>query len=549
MARLYLCLHDQHDWRLLALAALIGLVAAGTTVYLMRLTRDASGLRRSMALAEAGVAFGFGIWATHFVAMLAFHPGVTLDYDLSLTGLSLMLAVVLTLASLVVATRNGRSLATTHGLRQAGWPLLGGALLGLGVAAMHATGIQALEVPGLRYQSMLLLFLSLLVGSGFGALGLALSLCSQNAPTALAAVLALLVAIVGHHALALGALDLGAALTTAPLSSPPVWLAGATAAASLAILLLAFTVIRRDRRQRRQALELARIRSLVDAAVEGLVICRFGIVVTANASFAELAGLPVAELEGRPFTDFLPPPCGLAWGEIQDDQRFEADLVSSVERIPVELIARKVDDKSDAQVAIAVRDLRERRRADESIRFLAHHDPLTGLANRASFEAALETALGRSRRDETPLALLCLDLDRFKAVNDTLGHAAGDLVLKTVARRVTTQLLDQDLFARLGGDEFAVLCCGESAVAVEDLASRIVATCAVPIEVGSTQVTIGSSVGIAIWPEAGTNAEALTCHADAALYCAKADGRSTWRRYEPAMRPTEGLLGALVNPT
>ena len=167
---------------------------------------------------------------------------------------------------------------------------------------------------------------------------------------------------------------------------------------------------------------------------------------------------------------------------------------------------------------------------------LALHDPLTGLPNRAFLGERLEQALAQARRQKTGLAVLCLDLDRFKQVNDTLGHPAGDALLRAVAGRLRGCLRKCDTVARLGGDEFAVI--QAPLDRTEDaglLAQRIVEALSAPYDLGGHQVVIGTSVGIALASADTADAGHLLKMADIALYRAKADGRGLFRMFEPGM--------------
>jgi diguanylate cyclase (GGDEF)-like protein len=181
-------------------------------------------------------------------------------------------------------------------------------------------------------------------------------------------------------------------------------------------------------------------------------------------------------------------------------------------------------------------DITDRRRAESQIAYMAHHDALTDLANRVLFHQKLVEALANMQSGAPSVAILCLDLDRFKDVNDTLGHHTGDALLKIVADRLRHCIRSGDVVARLGGDEFAVL---QRAVhEPEDcavLAARIVAAIGAPYELDGHEIVIGTSVGIAISSDNGADPHQLLKYADLALYCAKSEGRGTFRFFEPTM--------------
>ena len=181
-------------------------------------------------------------------------------------------------------------------------------------------------------------------------------------------------------------------------------------------------------------------------------------------------------------------------------------------------------------------DLTEKRRAEAEITRLALFDGLTGLANRQRMKLSLDQTLLQLRRGWRSAALLLLDLDRFKAVNDTLGHQVGDALLKQVAQRLQRCAGDQGLVGRLGGDEFQIIlpeAPGQEALA--DLARTIIATLSQPYYLAGSNITIGCSIGIAVAPENGNDSETLIRSADLALYAAKADGRGTHRFYHEDM--------------
>ena len=181
-------------------------------------------------------------------------------------------------------------------------------------------------------------------------------------------------------------------------------------------------------------------------------------------------------------------------------------------------------------------DVTERKRAEARISYLAHHDGLTGLANRTLFQDRLAHAISLSHRGRTSFAVLCLDLDRFKQVNDARGHDVGDLLLQAVADRLRASVRDSDTVARFGGDEFAILQTdvGQPTAAAA-LAERLVADLAKPYEIGGAQLVIGTSIGVALHPADGLTADHLLKSADIALYQAKEDGRGTFRFFEPEM--------------
>jgi diguanylate cyclase (GGDEF)-like protein len=182
-------------------------------------------------------------------------------------------------------------------------------------------------------------------------------------------------------------------------------------------------------------------------------------------------------------------------------------------------------------------DISERRRAEEKIAYMAQHDALTDLANRTKFTERIDYELTRARRTGGGFAVLIVDLDHFKDVNDSLGHPVGDLLLRAVGARLRKATRDTDTVARIGGDEFAVLQPLDSASIdnVIALSKRILHSVSAPYELEEHEINIGASVGIALAPQDGDEPGLLIRNADLALYRAKTDGRNDYRFFEQAM--------------
>jgi diguanylate cyclase (GGDEF)-like protein len=204
------------------------------------------------------------------------------------------------------------------------------------------------------------------------------------------------------------------------------------------------------------------------------------------------------------------------------------------------LDARVTDLRGNRQlrgIVLNARDVTERMRLEEELTKQAFHDGLTGLANRALFRDRLDQALARSTRTREPLAVLLLDLDGFKQVNDTLGHDAGDQLLRAVAERFDSAVRPSDTLARLGGDEFALLLDPATETEAEEVARRLTEQVNVPVALSGRELTVGASIGIVAHPGGAAESDDLIRHADIAMYAAKDAGRGHHQvfRYDMAL--------------
>jgi diguanylate cyclase (GGDEF)-like protein/PAS domain S-box-containing protein len=223
-------------------------------------------------------------------------------------------------------------------------------------------------------------------------------------------------------------------------------------------------------------------------------------------------------------------------GENYQSERTWRHIKADGGEIEVLTYARRLPFANKHTILVAVVDVTERKNAEARIAYMAHHDALTDLPNRVLFHERLNDLLGRVRRHGESLAVHCLDLDHFKGVNDTLGHPIGDELLKAVAQRLGKCLRDSDMVARLGGDEFAVV---QFPLAgphdASTLATTLIEVVSRPYEVHGHEFVVGASIGIALAPDDGAEADVLLRNADMALYRAKAEGRGTAHFFEPEM--------------
>jgi len=293
-----------------------------------------------------------------------------------------------------------------------------------------------------------------------------------------------------------------------------------------------------------------RLHSIVESAGDGIItISSKGLVETYNHAAEGIFGYPADEVIGRNVSMLMCP-----YDAERHDGYVRSYIHTGVSKIidigPREVNARRKDgslfpmDLAISEMRIGddlhfigiVRDITERKRAQEQLEFMSNFDPLTGLPNRALLRDRMEHAIKQAHRDGHLVALMFLDLDRFKTINDSLGHSAGDQLLKTVAGRLADCVREGDTIARLGGDEFVVLLEGihhvDNAALVAD---KIRNTLAAPIDLQGNEVVVTASIGITVYPFDDERIEELLKDADTAMYRAKEGGRDNYQFFTADM--------------
>ena len=306
----------------------------------------------------------------------------------------------------------------------------------------------------------------------------------------------------------------------------------------------AFVLISDITRHRRAEMALRegdeRLAKFMQASAEGIVFHKGGFITDVNPPALALLGYTMEQMMGRSTLDFIAPAERARVTEVitagheigYDSVAIHAD--GSL--LPVEFIVRTMHYQGERLRMTIVRDIRDRVEAQARIHHLAHHDALTDLPNRAAFIARATALLAQASAAGQSLALLFIDLDHFKRVNDSLGHPAGDMLLQTVAQRIIASVREADLVARFGGDEFVMLLSGAaSEAAVAEVAIKLLAAIGEPLDVAGVSISVTPSIGVAVYPDHGTNPAELIKHADTAMYQAKAHGRAAWRLFHPTM--------------
>lgn len=671
MFALFLCLKDDHDPRLLLLSAIICVTSALAAVLLLRQARYTARDTSSGWMIAAALSSGFGVWATHFVAMQGYRPGAVLGYHIGPTLLSLLIAMIGSLYGFRLALRS----------RTTGRRYLAGAIVGLSFAAMHYIGISAVRLPGTVSYSPVYLLVSILCVTAALMPTPDIALKGQGGASIARATLLFFLGIFLVHFLGMTAIQLTPGREegfTAIIS--PMTLSLIIGGLAFSILISALIAVMVGGNAR--TLIAAQKREL-ETLVQGITDCALymldadGEIVSWNAGAQRLKGYSAAEAIGLNFSTFYGiddratglPYRALAqarangiftaegWRYRKDGSRFWADvtiepvvdendgfigfakitrdvslrrasqenLLSITQKLDAALsnmrqglVLLSVDDLvvlvnarfrslyrfpddldpvgmafpdflrttltvrggvavTDERIAMARRwrdvclaqpggggtatfsyddgnvvdityqalpeggvvvtfdDVTDRHASAERIAHMALHDDLTDLPNRMHFNDRVDEAMARAATDGTHVAIVAIDLDKFKEINDNHGHLGGDQVLKTIAGRLVAGLAPNELVARFGGDEFMGCCEFRSEAELDAFSRRLLAAFDEPIEVDGIEIRLSASLGIAVFPGDGSERDELYGNADLAMYRAKSTDDMHLCRYDAEM--------------
>lgn len=412
---------------LVALSLIVAIFASYTALELAGRVSQKQGRSAWIWLVGGAISMGTGIWSMHFVGMLAFHLPIALAYDPALTVLSMMIAVLTSGAALYVVSR---SIVTLRNL------LVGATLMGIGIAAMHYVGMQAIRMtPSIEYQADLF-------------------------------VASIIIAVV----------------------------------ASFAALWIAFNL-------RDQSFGGAIFRKLGSAVLMGFAITGMHYTGMAAAQFAPNSICSVISSTGMTSSALA-----MLIG------------ITTIGILTITLGVSAIDAHFAAKLTHALQ------KTNAHLSELALYDSLTGLPNRMLLDDRMGQAAYSAERNGHSFALLFIDLDRFKAVNDSFGHAAGDTLLRAAAQRVIACVRAVDTVARIGGDEFVVVLSGIGEPKDAAMVSKkILDELSRPFFINGHEVDISGSIGISIYPQDGKDVSKLKTLADLAMYHAKKNGRNNYR--------------------
>lgn len=551
----------QYSLALVALSYVVASIAAFTALELARRVTQSHGAAATWWLVSGGCSMGIGIWSMHFVGMLAYDPYMPVSYDVPITLLSLVVAIISSGFALYIGTRGAVTPARLA---------VSGVVMGAGIASMHYTGMAAMRMEAVLHYNLTLFTLSIVIAVVVSAIALWLvfkissHVHEVRMRYKIAAALVMGLAVCGMHYTGMEAVYYTsdhALHAMSESSSNTLWLATSVGFATLIILGATLLVIFFDRKLGVQTALGKQLESLVEQRTAELFMEKeraevtldaiADAVITTDAEARVLHLNPIAEKLTGWTTDaakgsVLPqvlnvvnevtrePAANLATDVIQAGHSLTVSTHSVLlskdgSEYAIDESAAPIHNREGAVIGavLVFRDVSARRELARKLSHEATHDALTGLINRRELETRLRSALESAINQDREHALLFLDLDQFKVVNDTCGHLAGDELLKRLSRLLSDTVRESDVVARLGGDEFGVLlhrCPPPMAKQVAEKIRKLVESFRFTWE--TRTFAVGASIGLTSINSSSQSLSQVLSAADSACYLAKESGRN-----------------------
>lgn len=538
-------MYGHFDPFLVAVSVGVATFASFTALNLTGRLAVADKRARQWWLVAAALALGGGIWSMHFVGMLAFSMDAPIFYDVRMTTTSLLLPVAATWLGLAAVCHFGT-----------GWrPILaGGVIVGLAVVIMHYTGMAAMQMPGvaISYSAPIVgLSIAIAIAAATAALWLAFRTSHTWQRVVSAALMG--AAISGMHYTGMAAasfhMDGNEAIPKGLQALQPGGIAVAVVFATVTLLLLAWMTAWFDRKlatltaHEAEALQRSeeRYRSLIENASDVIAIIDVNAAfIYESSSAGKVLGYSTTEVIGRTLFELAPEDRAEDIKELLkrvldrpgESESMEIPLLHSAGTWrDFEVVAKNLlDNPTIGGIVVNMRDITVRKQLMAQLETLSETDLLTGVLNRRGFMKLAIREFERMRRAGRRVAVVMLDLDHFKAVNDRFGHAAGDLVLAMGAEECRRQVREVDLLGRIGGEEFAIVLVDASVDAAETVLARLrEAIARRTVSTIKGEVSVTASFGLAVVDPSKVDVEVALRLADEALYEAKHAGRNCIR--------------------
>ncbi len=547
------------------IVASVGIAVFSAYVALMiaRPVDGVSGLDQWLWASVSAMTLGLGIWAMHFIGMLALSLPCGVAYNPGMTFVSMLPGMLCSGVALHLVRDKHCTLARL-------W--MGGLVLGLGIGCMHYMGMAAMRFDGFVRYDITLFLLSIGVAVVFCFLALlarSRMVISQRYRTAVVAAIMGGAASSVHYTAMAAAYFVsgdGAAVHDGVISPGLLAVAIGTTTVLLTLLLLALSSASRSRAIALQLKEnekrLRKLTVAVEQSPSSIVMTDLKVnIVYANAAFLRQTGYTMEEVLGKNprFLQSGKTPrqtYDALWQHLKRGEVWKGQLINrrkdGTDYTESALISPVLDDNGQGCVSsyLAIKeDITEQQQTEARLQQLAHFDQLTGLPNRTLLQDHFQFALSLAERGNEPMAVMFMDLDDFKTINDTLGHPVGDLLLMEIARRLKASVRDIDTVAHVGGDEFVFILPGTDAPGAAYLAQKLLSVVAAPCHISPHELSVTTSIGIVVYPQDGTDMETLSKNADAAMYRVKQDSHNNFRFFAQSMHASLArnlLLGSAL---
>jgi diguanylate cyclase len=549
-----LIITSHYNIPLVILSISIAVISSYTSLNIVNRLISSSGSLRKVWLSAGAFSLGFGIWSMHFIAMLAMHLSIPVTYNIFLVVLSIVAAVISCGIAFFIVSR---------GLRKKIYIVIGAIFIGTGVVSMHYIGMEAMNMEATIQYDRFLLILSFIIA--FLAALAALFLLfyfetgSHVAGFSIRKMLSSIVmgiAISGMHytGMAAASFDLEPnhthhKMSTSVNSDVMAYVVGFGMIVILGCIIASIYLDRRFQSKTSQLEFIDNIyQSLIMTANDAIILGDSnGSIISWNRAAEAIFGYKENEAIGQPLQLIIPPHFREA--HQKGINRFLATNVPHVigktlelqglrkneEEFPIELSLSTLKKGEEILFSAIIRDISERKESEAKINELVYRDALTNLPNRRFLNNHLAMCIEQASLNHQMLAVMFIDLDRFKYVNDTLGHGIGDRLLIETAARMEGCIEKKDMLARQGGDEYILIFPHTTHQKVASIAKTILEKLNEPFVFDKNELFISGSIGISMYPEDGEDAEMLIKNADTSMYRAKELGKNNYQFYTPDM--------------
>ncbi|MCK6258757.1 EAL domain-containing protein [Fictibacillus sp. KIGAM418] len=512
------------------------------------------GRLRYLWLWGGAITMGMGIWSMHFIGMLAFHLAVPVTYHLPLVIVSIFPAILASGLAFWMVSRSSL---------KAFQVIFGALLMAAGIVSMHYIGMKAMIVQGGIIYNPWLWWLSAVIAfvTSLAALYLLFSIQQDSGKGKLwmrKTVSALIMgfAIAGMHYTGMSSASFTHHehhLAVPGTSFNPVYLAYAIGIGMLFVLGLVFISLFIDQRFESQVLKSERkFRSVIESANDAIILASSeGIIISWNQGAQHIFGFEKSEVIGQNLQMIIPERFRTAHQQgmeryLETNKPYVIGKTVELEgrrkdgcEFPIELSLAAWTEENETYFSSIIRDITDRKKAEQKINQMVYRDSLTGLPNRLLLMDRMEKALEYAEMNQQMIGMMFIDLDRFKIINDTLGHVTGDQLLIETAKRLEGCTDKTDTVSRQGGDEFLVLLPNTASGEITQKAARILQAFSDPIVIDEQELYITPSIGISVYPSDGKDKETLIKNADTAMYRVKEDGKNHFQFYTPGMNEAQ----------